>query len=103
MVGRSSGYIESLPAAVQRRLEFVRGVEEERGELEEQYRAERRALEEKYEKLYGESWGGWGLVRGLVAGCVESEGGGAGCGGTGRPAGGARSCTLIQEEDGVSH
>jgi nucleosome assembly protein 1-like 1 len=54
LVGSSSGYIESLPKPVQRRIEYVRGIEEERGELEEQYLAERRVLEQKYAKLYGE-------------------------------------------------
>lgn len=55
-MGTSSGYIESLPKPVQRRIEYLRGVEEERNELEEQFQEERRALEQKYAKLYGGWW-----------------------------------------------
>ena len=53
LVGSSSGYIESLPKPVQRRIDFIRDIEDERSELEDQYLEEKRALEQKYAKLYG--------------------------------------------------
>ncbi|GAB4823465.1 hypothetical protein N2152v2_010511 [Parachlorella kessleri] len=52
LVGASSGYIESLPKPVQRRIAFISDIEDERNELEDQYLEERRALEQKYAKLY---------------------------------------------------
>ncbi|KAL4457364.1 hypothetical protein ABPG75_012229 [Micractinium tetrahymenae] len=52
MVGQSSGYIESLPAPVRTRIGYLKELDGERAELYDRYREERRALEEKYEKLY---------------------------------------------------
>lgn len=52
MVGTSSGFIESLPAPVRTRIEYLKELDGERMELFERYREERRALEEKYERLY---------------------------------------------------
>lgn len=52
MVGQSSGYVESLPAPVRTRIEYLAELDGERAELYERYREERRALEEKYDRLY---------------------------------------------------
>lgn len=57
------------PTALQRRIEFVRGVEEEREQLEEEYLEERRALELKYAALYGEG------VSYMFGGTVEARAG----------------------------
>ncbi|KAI7838698.1 hypothetical protein COHA_007497 [Chlorella ohadii] len=52
MMGRSSGFIESLPVPVQTRISYLKELDGERAELYERYREERRALEEKYDALY---------------------------------------------------
>ena len=53
MVGRSSGFIETLPQAVRGRIEYLRSLQEKHDDLEEEYNTELRALEAKYEALYG--------------------------------------------------
>lgn len=53
MVGQPSGYIEALPKAVRDRIEYLRTLQEEHDELEDKYNEELRALEAKYEALYG--------------------------------------------------
>jgi len=52
MVGLRSGFLESLPGKIKRRIEKLQEVQEKHDELEEKFREERRALEEKYAKLY---------------------------------------------------
>ena len=53
MVGRPSGFIETLPRAVRGRIEYLRSLQEKHDDLEEEYNTELRALEAKYEALYG--------------------------------------------------
>lgn len=48
LVGRSSGYIESLPAPVRRRIDGLRGVQKEHSKLEAQFQEEVLQLEKKY-------------------------------------------------------
>ncbi|CCX12008.1 Similar to Putative nucleosome assembly protein C364.06; acc. no. O59797 [Pyronema omphalodes CBS 100304] len=48
LVGRSSGYIESLPENVQRRISGLRGVQKEHSKLEAQFQEEVLQLEKKY-------------------------------------------------------
>ncbi|KAL8874536.1 MAG: hypothetical protein Q9174_000123 [Haloplaca sp. 1 TL-2023] len=48
LVGRSSGYIESLPASVRRRVAGLKGVQKEHGKLEVKFQEEVLELEKKY-------------------------------------------------------
>ncbi|TGZ81073.1 NAP-domain-containing protein [Ascodesmis nigricans] len=48
LVGRSSGYIESLPPNVRRRIDGLRGVQKEHSKLEAQFQEEVLQLEKKY-------------------------------------------------------
>jgi nucleosome assembly protein 1-like 1 len=52
LVGLSSGYVEELHPKIRARLFSLQVLQTERDELFEKYSEERRALEEKYEKLY---------------------------------------------------
>ncbi|KAI8332921.1 hypothetical protein BC941DRAFT_435781 [Chlamydoabsidia padenii] len=52
LVGRSSGYIESLPASVQRRINGLKYLQSQHSELEIQFQEEVLALEKKYLELY---------------------------------------------------
>ncbi|EFY97617.1 nucleosome assembly protein [Metarhizium robertsii] len=48
LIGRSSGYIESLPPAVRRRVAGLRGVQHEHSKLEDEFQKEVLELEKKY-------------------------------------------------------
>jgi nucleosome assembly protein 1-like 1 len=48
LVGRSSGYVESLPAPVRRRVAGLKGVQKEHSKLEAQFQEEVLQLEKKY-------------------------------------------------------
>ncbi|KAH0563180.1 hypothetical protein GP486_002256 [Trichoglossum hirsutum] len=48
LVGRSSGYIESLPASVRRRVAGLKGVQKEHAKLEAEFQEEVLELEKKY-------------------------------------------------------
>lgn len=48
LVGRSSGYIESLPAPVRRRVTGLKGVQKEHSKLEAEFQEEVLQLEKKY-------------------------------------------------------
>ena len=48
LVGRPSGYIESLPAAVRRRVAGLKGVQKDHAKLEAQFQEEVLELEKKY-------------------------------------------------------
>lgn len=48
LIGRSSGYIESLPAPVRRRVSGLKGIQKEHVELEAQFQEEILELEKKY-------------------------------------------------------
>lgn len=48
LVGRSSGYIESLPAPVRRRVAGLKGVQKDHSKLEVQFQEEVLQLEKKY-------------------------------------------------------
>lgn len=50
LVGRSSGYVESLPAEVKRRVEALKGVQANYTELENQMKREMLELEKKVRK-----------------------------------------------------
>jgi len=48
LVGRSSGYIESLPAPVRRRVTGLKGIQKEHAKLESEFQEEVLELEKKY-------------------------------------------------------
>ena len=48
LVGKSSGYVESLPAPVKRRVYGLQGVQQEHAKLEAQFQEEVLELEKKY-------------------------------------------------------
>lgn len=48
LIGRSSGYVESLPPPVRRRVAGLKGVQKEHAKLEAEHQAEVLALEKKY-------------------------------------------------------
>lgn len=48
LVGRSSGYVESLPAPVRRRVAGLKGVQKEHAKLESEFQEEVLELEKKY-------------------------------------------------------
>ena len=48
LVGRSSGYIESLPVSVRRRVAGLKGIQKEHSKLEAQFQEEVLELEKKY-------------------------------------------------------
>jgi nucleosome assembly protein 1-like 1 len=52
LVGRSSGYIESLPAEVRRRVAGLKGVQKEHSKLEAEFQEEVLELEKKYFKKF---------------------------------------------------
>jgi nucleosome assembly protein 1-like 1 len=52
LVGRPSGYIESLPAEVKRRINALKNIQSEQLKYEKEYRAELAELEKKYLKKY---------------------------------------------------
>ncbi|PPQ73475.1 hypothetical protein CVT24_007805 [Panaeolus cyanescens] len=51
LLGRSSGYIESLPVEVKANIEALKGVQEKQNDLHNQYKKECLALEKKYLEL----------------------------------------------------
>ncbi|KAJ8597143.1 NAP-domain-containing protein [Rhizopogon salebrosus TDB-379] len=51
LVGKSSGYIESLPADVKKSVEALKGVQVKQNELQNQYKRECLELEKKYLEL----------------------------------------------------
>ncbi|KIP01546.1 hypothetical protein PHLGIDRAFT_96882 [Phlebiopsis gigantea 11061_1 CR5-6] len=51
LLGRSSGYIESLPVEVKRSVEALKGVQVKQNELQNQYKRECLELEKKYSEL----------------------------------------------------
>ncbi|THG97578.1 hypothetical protein EW026_g4442 [Hermanssonia centrifuga] len=51
LVGRSSGYIESLPVEVKRSVEGLKGIQVKHSELQNQYKRECLELEKKYLEL----------------------------------------------------
>lgn len=52
LVGRSSGYIESLPAHIRRRVEGLKGVQTEHHKIEAEFQKEILELEKKYAEKY---------------------------------------------------
>lgn len=52
LVGRSSGYVESLPAPVRRRVAGLKGVQKEHAKLEGEFQEEVLQLEKKYFAKY---------------------------------------------------
>jgi len=52
LAGQSSGYIDTLPKLVKRRVKALQELQTEHDELEAKFHEERAALEAKYQKLY---------------------------------------------------
>lgn len=52
LIGRSSGYIESLPASVRRRVAGLKGIQKEHSKLESEFQEEVLQLEKKYFAKY---------------------------------------------------
>src|SRR5262249_36314071 len=52
LVGRSSGYVESLPAPVRKRVAGLKGIQKQHSELEAQFQKEVLELEKKYFKKF---------------------------------------------------
>ncbi|CAE6464348.1 unnamed protein product [Rhizoctonia solani] len=52
LVGQSSGYVESLPPSIRRRVEGLKGVQDKQSELEAQLKREMFELERKYLALH---------------------------------------------------
>jgi nucleosome assembly protein 1-like 1 len=55
MVGRASGYLDTLPPKVKARIEFLRDLQKKHDDLEEDFNKELDALNAKYQALYSES------------------------------------------------
>ena len=53
MVGSSSGFIESLPPKMKARISYLETLQDQHDELEEKFDDELKALEKKFEALYG--------------------------------------------------
>ena len=54
MIGKPSGYIESLPKALRNRLAYLGELQDQHDDLAEKHHEEQVALQRKYEKLWGE-------------------------------------------------
>lgn len=52
MIGSSSGYIEALPRAVQRRVRALKQLQAARVKIEVEFHNEVAALEKKYDEMY---------------------------------------------------
>ena len=52
LIGKSSGYIESLPPAVRKRVSGLKGIQKEHAKLETQFQEEVLELEKKYFKKF---------------------------------------------------
>lgn len=53
LIGSSSGFLESLPAKVQRRIQYLEQLQETHDELSESFEDELAELEEKYRLKFG--------------------------------------------------
>lgn len=53
MIGKPSGYIESLPKALRNRLAYLGELQDQHDDLAEKHHEEQVALQRKYEKLWG--------------------------------------------------
>ena len=53
MMGKSSGFIETLPRQMRARIEFLRELQDKHDDLADEYSKELKTLREKYEALYG--------------------------------------------------
>lgn len=56
LVGRPSGFVDTLPRAVRARVRFLQALQSQYDDLEEEYKRELDELDRKYDALYGESW-----------------------------------------------
>jgi hypothetical protein len=52
LVGKSSGYVESLPGAVKKRVSALHHLQKKHLDLEKEFEREVAALERKYQTLY---------------------------------------------------
>ena len=53
MIGKSSGFLETLPPQMRARIEFLRELQDKHDDFFEEYQKELKALREKYEAKYG--------------------------------------------------
>jgi len=53
LVGQDSGYLQTLPTSVHRRIAALHNLQDEHSELQAQFRQEVLALEKKYHGLHG--------------------------------------------------
>lgn len=53
MIGKSSGFVETLPKQVQARIQALRDLQEKHDDAETEYQKELKALQEKYNAIYG--------------------------------------------------
>lgn len=54
LIGKSSGYIDSLPKVLRNRISYLSQLQDQHDELAEKLHEEQVALKRKYEKLWGE-------------------------------------------------
>ena len=53
MIGKSSGFLETLPPQMRARIEFLRELQDKHDDFFEEYQKELKAIREKYEAKYG--------------------------------------------------
>ena len=53
MIGKSSGFLETLPPQMRARIEFLRELQDKHDDFFEEYQKELKVLREKYEAKYG--------------------------------------------------
>jgi len=53
MIGKSSGFVETLPKQVQARIQALRKLQEKHDDAETEYQKELKALQDKYNAIYG--------------------------------------------------
>lgn len=53
MIGKSSGFLETLPPQMRARIEFLRELQDKHDDLFDDYNKELKTLREKFEALYG--------------------------------------------------
>lgn len=74
LIGRSCGYIESLPKTVRKRINKLTSLQEEHDTLETKYLEEKAELEKKYDALYAPLYNQRSLiVQGKMDAKIEAE------------------------------
>ena len=62
LIGKPSGFIEQLPAKIQGRIEYLRQLQDQHSEVEDQFQQELAALRARYQSLYGEHFFAWSAL-----------------------------------------